>query len=139
MPVTTTTVEFAAPIKKVYEVITDFESYPEFLSNSKQAKVLKKSGKNLQVEFKIDVVKTITYTLDMQLNPTQGFTWTLIKGEFMKKNSGGWKLKELKKNLTQATYEIEIDFGLLVPKSISSMLVEKNLPAMMQEFRGRIE
>lgn len=139
MPKTTSTIEIKAPLKKVYEVITDFEAYPDFLSGSKEAKILKKSGNHVQVEFKIDMIKTVTYSLDIKLNPAKGFTWKLIDGDFMKTNTGAWKLEEKKKGLTQATYEIEMDFGLLVPKSISSMLIGKNLPTMMKEFKERAE
>ncbi|MFO1520131.1 MAG: SRPBCC family protein [bacterium] len=140
MAKTSTTIEIEAPVKKVYQVITDFEAYPDFLSGSKGAKILKKSGNHLQVEFKIDVIKTISYSLDIQLSPQKGFSWELIKGDFMKSNAGEWKLSEgKKKGTTHAIYEIEMDFGLLVPKSVSSMLIGKNLPTMMKEFKERAE
>jgi len=139
MPKTTSTIEIKAPLKKVFEVISDFAAYPEFLSGSKGAKVLKKSGNHLQVEFKVDLIKTVTYSLDIRLTPPKGFTWKLIDGEFMKSNTGAWKLEEKKKGVTLATYEIEMDFGLFVPTSISSMLIGKNLPSMMKEFKERAE
>ena len=139
MATTTTSIEIKAPIKKVYEVITHFTDYPKFLSGSKGAKVVKKNGNRLQVEFKIEVIKTITYTLDIQLSPPKGFTWSLIKGDFMRCNEGSWSLEEKKKGVTLATYEIEMDFGLLVPKSISNMLIGQNLPTMMKEFKERAE
>jgi ribosome-associated toxin RatA of RatAB toxin-antitoxin module len=139
MAKTSTSIEIKAPLKKVYEVITDFESYPDFLSGSKGAKIIKKSGNNLQAEFKVDVIKTITYILDIKLSPAKGFSWSLVKGDFMKGNTGSWKLEEKKKGTTHASYEIEVDFGLLVPKAISSMLVGTNLPTMMREFKERAE
>jgi ribosome-associated toxin RatA of RatAB toxin-antitoxin module len=139
MAKTSTEIEIKAPLKKVYEVISDFESYPDFLSGSKGAKILKKTGNSVQAEFKVDVIKTITYVLDIKLIPNKGFSWTLFKGDFMKANSGSWKLEEKKKGITHASYEIEVDFGLFVPKAISSMLVGTNLPTMMREFKERAE
>lgn len=139
MAKTTTSIEIKAPIKKVFSVISDFESYPDFLSGSKKAEIVKKNGNKLQVEFQMDLIKTITYHLDIKLEPHKGLHWTLIKGDFMKSNNGAWKLEEIKKGITKATYEIEMDFGLLVPKSISSLLIGKNLPAMMKEFKERVE
>jgi len=139
MAKTSTSIEIKAPLKKVYEVITDFESYPDFLSGSKGAKILKKSGNHLQAEFKVDVIKTISYTLDIKLSPHRGFSWTLVKGDFMKGNTGSWKLEEKKKGVTLASYEVEVDFGLLVPKTISSMLVGTNLPTMMREIKEQAE
>ncbi len=139
MSATSTSIEIKAPLKKVYEVISDFESYHEFLTGSKGAKILKKSGKKVQVEFEMDMIKTIHYTLDITLDPPHGLHWTLVEGDFMKSNKGSWKLEESKKGITEATYEIEVGFGLLVPKSISSVLIGKNLPVMMKEFKKRIE
>jgi len=139
MSKTSTKIEIKAPAKKVYEVISDFESYPDFLSGIKAVKVLKQKGKIAEVEFKVDVIKTITYSLKIELDPPHGLSWTMIKGEFMKSNEGGWSLKESKKGITEASYEIEVGFGLLVPKSISSVLIGSNLPTMMKEFKKRAE
>lgn len=139
MSKTTTSIEIKAPLKKVFSVVSDFEKYPEFLSGSKKVKIIKKSGEKLQVEFQMDLIKTISYTLEIKLNPPHGLHWSLVKGDFMKSNHGAWKLEEIKKGLTLAIYEIDVGFGLLVPKAISSVLVEKNLPSMMKEFKERIE
>lgn len=139
MSKTETSIQIKAPLKKVFSVIADFESYPEFLSGSKNVKVLKKSGSKMQVEFEMDMIKSIRYTLDIKLDEPHGLSWTLVKGDFMKSNDGSWNFKEVKKGVTEATYGIEVGFGLLVPKSISSVLIGKNLPAMMKEFKERIE
>ncbi len=139
MAKTVSSIEIKAPLKKVFSVIADFESYPEFLSGSKKVKILKKSAQKMQVEFHMDLIKTIRYVLDIELDPPHTLRWTLVKGDFMKSNSGAWKLEEKKKGHTQATYEIEMDFGLLVPKAISAVLIGKNLPAMMKEFKERVE
>lgn len=133
------TVEIHAPLQNVYAVITDFDHYTEFVSGTKSVKVLKRKGSSLEVEFKLDVIKTITYSLQIELGAPRGFSWTLIKGDLMKKNSGQWILEEIKKGVTRATYEIEMDFGLLVPSSVTKILIEKNLPKMMQEFKARAE
>jgi len=139
MSKTSTSIEIKASLHEVFDVISDFESYPEFLSGSKKVKVLKKSGKKMQVEFHMDLIKSISYTLDVELKPPHELHWTLVKGDFMKSNTGAWKLSEKKKGHTHAVYEIDISFGLLVPKAIASMLVEKNLPSMMKEFKERVE
>ncbi len=139
MAATTSKITINAPIKTVFDVVTDFESYPEFLSGSKEVKVLSKKASSLQVEFKVDLVKTVSYTLDFKLTAPKECSWTLVKGDFMKSNKGSWKLKEVKKGVTEASYEIEVGFGLLVPSNIANMLVAKNLPAMMKEFKDRAE
>lgn len=132
-------IEIKAPIKNVYDVISDFEAYPEFLKETQKVHVEKMSGKTARVTFTINMIKRITYTLDIKLNPTHGLSWHLVKGDMMKSNSGHWKLSELKKDLTKAVYEIDMDFGSMVPKPLTNKLVGTNLPTMMKQFRDRVE
>lgn len=131
-------IEIDAPIETVYDVITDFASYPDFLGETKGVVIHKETAKHAQVTFKISIIKKITYTLDIKMAQDKGISWNLVKGDIMKKNSGRWKLTK-NKGGTKADYEIVMDFGGMVPKAISSRLIGSNLPSMMKAFRDRAE
>lgn len=138
MPATKISIEINAPRSVVYEVITDFESYPNFLRGPKQVVVQKSTAKSAIVNFTVSLIKKINYTLEIKLSPEKGITWKLVEGDsIMKKNSGKWKLTE-KKGLTHAEYQVEVDLGNL-PKPIAKKLVEGNLPTMMKSFRDQAE
>jgi len=139
LPGATTKVTIEAPAKLVYEVITDFSSYPEFLDETREVEVIKKTAKSAQVEFVIRIIKRIRYVLDYKLTPDKQITWTLAEGDAFKLCNGSWKLKEKEEGVTDATYQVEVDFGLFVPKKITEMLVGKNLPGLMQAFKERTE
>ena len=91
----TASIDIQAPLKTVYEVISDFEAYPEFLSETKQVVVEKKSGKQARVSFTLQLIKKINYTLDIKLNPPHGLSWSLVQGDIMKSNTGHWKIKKV--------------------------------------------
>ncbi|HCU24106.1 MAG TPA: cyclase [Deltaproteobacteria bacterium] len=135
----TASIDIQAPLKTVYEVISDFEAYPEFLSETKQVVVEKKSGKQARVSFTLQLIKKINYTLDIKLNPPHGLSWSLVQGDIMKSNTGHWKLTEDKKGHTKADYAIDMDFGAMVPRAISNKLIDSNLPTMMKQFKDRAE
>ncbi|MCP5468273.1 MAG: SRPBCC family protein [Deltaproteobacteria bacterium] len=135
----TSSIEINAPIQKVYDVIVDFESYPEFLSETQEVEVVSEDSNMARVTFTVKVVKKIQYTLDISFDEPNGISWVLHKGQMMKSNEGGWKLTSKKKNLTLAEYEVNVGFGPLVPKSIANQLVGSTLPAMMKAFKERIE
>jgi len=135
----TASIEIEAPIKQVFDVISDFESYPDFLPETREVVIDKKAGKSARVTFTINLIKKISYTLDIKLNPPQGLSWELVEGEIMKSNNGQWKLQEVKKGVTKAVYEIDMDLGSMVPKAISNKLIGTNLPTMMRQFKDRIE
>lgn len=135
----TQSIKIKAPIQTVYDCIVDFESYPQFLSEMKSTKINWCEDKEIEVKFKINLIKEITYTLHFDLEPPTGVYWKLKSGDMMKSNTGSWELKELGNDLTEAQYMIDIDFSLWVPKVITNTLVEKNLPQTLKAFRKRSE
>jgi len=138
MPKSVRSIVINAAPARCFQVITDFERYPQFVEELKTAKILKREPNFLRVEFAVKIIKEISYTLDLTTKPDQEVSWTMHKG-FFKKNIGGWKLKELGGGKTEATYEVDVEFGLLVPSSVVKMLQENNLPKMLQAFKKRIE
>jgi ribosome-associated toxin RatA of RatAB toxin-antitoxin module len=139
LPGATASVVVDVPAKKLYEVITDFESYPQFLDEMRHVEVIKKTAKSAQVEYEIKVIKTIHYTLDYKLTPNKKVAWTFVEGDTFKDCFGSWTLLEKKSGVTEATYDLNITFGLFVPKKITEMLVGRNLPNLMKSFKERAE
>ncbi len=132
-------IEIKAPVKDCFKVISDYEAYPEFLKETKSVAIGKKSGKSFEVTYELDLIKTISYTLKITEDAPNGLSWTLVRGDMMKSNTGSWELEAIDKNTTMATYNIDIGLGLLVPGSVAKMLVSNSLPAMLEAFKKRIE
>lgn len=138
MASTSKTIEIKATAKECFKVITDYESYPEFLKEVTDIAVTKKGTGIHEVTFGLHLIKRLSYTLRMVAKPPKQVTWTFVKGDFMKSNTGEWTLEE-KKGVTQATYTIDVSFGLLVPGAVSKALIGNHLPAMLEAFKERIE
>jgi len=139
MPKTERNIIINAPPEKCYQVIADIDRYPEFVTETKGVKIIKRESKDkVQAEFTVKVIKEVSYTLNLWGVPGKSWQWTLVKG-FMKKNDGAWFLKDLGKGRTEATYAVDVEFGMLVPSSIVKMLQENQLPKMLETFKKRIE
>jgi ribosome-associated toxin RatA of RatAB toxin-antitoxin module len=138
MPGATTSIVMDVPPKVIYDVVLDFEKYPEFLPDVKGVTIEKK-GKLLTVSFEISIIKKIHYSLGFTAVPGKKIEWHFIKGDLFKGNNGYWQFEEVKKGQTKATYHIEVDFGLFVPSMITNKLVGNNLPTMMKRFKERAE
>ncbi len=130
---------FDAPIDVAHSVISDFKNYPKFLKDITSVKVLKSTKTSAEVSFSLNLIKKIEYTLSLTLKSPTTVSWKLKSSDSLKKNSGSWKLKKLDANTTEATYTLDVEFGLLVPGFISKMLVGSSLPATLQAFKKRIE
>ncbi len=135
----TRSVEIHAPIDRVYDVIVDYEAYPEFLPTMSAVRVLDREGERAVAEFELDLIKRIRYTLDLQgVRPTR-LDWTLKESRWLRGNTGSWVLADLGPRRVRATYTIDLDFQLLVPRGIMSRLAGTSLPQTLDAFRERAE
>ncbi|HVE87647.1 MAG TPA: SRPBCC family protein [Myxococcales bacterium] len=139
MPGASRSIVISAPAEKVFDVISGYEKYPEFMSEVKEVKVSNRKSNQVDVHYKVDLVKTIKYSLRMIEERPSKITWTFIEGEFMKDNKGSWTLEPAGDGQTKATYNIEIALGPLVPKTIVNAMVETSLPKMLDSIKKRVE
>lgn len=129
--------EMNVPTPLLLRAITEAENYPKFLPEVVSAKKVSGTPEKYQVKFEIEVVKKFQYTLEFQSNGTDKVSWRLIESDFFKKNEGSWNLKSLGDKKTAVHYELDVDFGFLVPGFISKKLTEVSLPKMFDAFESR--
>lgn len=128
---------FDAPIDKVYQVIVDYESYPEFVDGVSDVKVIEQDEKGALVEYNLNMIKTFTYRLKLHHDRPHSVTWEFESGDFFKKNRGAWKLKDLGNGKTEVDYEVELEVKVFAPKAIINKLATKSLPAMLESYHKR--
>ena len=133
------TIIINAPMEKVYDIVTQYEKYREFLTEVKEVRTSGRQGNEVLVHYKVDVVKTIKYTIRVKEERPTKMSWTFVEGEFMKDNKGSWVLEPAGEGKTKATYTVEMALGALVPKSIVNALVDTSLPKMLEAFKRRAE
>jgi len=142
MPQVTLSIEVDVPPEKLFDVIVDFDTYSQFLSNLglHESRILSKSDETVEVE---SLVKKMgfsdKYTLKYKLNRPNDISWTLVKGKLTKENKGSWKLEELDGGRTKATYSLEASFGWMVPKALVAKGIEMELPKLLQAFKKKAE
>lgn len=129
---------FPCTREQFFNLITDFEKYPEFLSEVKSCKVIEAKGNKKLVEFQVNVIKTFSYRLSMTLDSPQKLSWVLDSGDLFKTSIGSWELKEVG-GQTQATYAVEATFKIFVPGPVAKALVNVNLPNMMRAYKDRVK
>ena len=138
------TITINVPRDILYRVITDYEKYPEFLPETEEIEILNRGRKNkdgsrkVDVGYQIKVIKKFAYTLQMTETPEESIRWEQIDGPF-KVNTGGWSLKSVQEDTTEATCEVTVEVGFLVPRTITNMLVGQSLPDTLKRFKERAE
>jgi ribosome-associated toxin RatA of RatAB toxin-antitoxin module len=139
MPGATRTIIFNAPMEKCFSVISDYERYPEFLPEVRKIRTANRRNNEVDVHYEAEIVKVIKYAVHLKEEKPNKVSWTFIDGEFMKDNKGGWVLEAAGEGKTKATYTIEVEVGMLVPKSVINVLVDSQLPKLLENFKKRIE
>lgn len=128
-----------ASAKNIIKVIADFKNYPTFYPDVLKASVIRKTSKEIDVEFKIDLLITSTYTLRFRFHKLD-IEWKMVEASsFVKKNNGEWIIEELAKNKSRVRFSTEIEFSWLVPKDTAMSLIEEHLPKMLKNLKKTAE
>lgn len=133
-----TTEMFPCTPDQFFKIISDYESYPRFLSEVKDCKVVQTDGARKLVEFQVSVIKTFSYRLWITEQVPSRISWTLDSGDIFKTSNGSWDLHE-RNGLTEVTYAVDASFKIFVPGPVAKALVSVNLPNMMNAYRRRVK
>ncbi|HEY6005948.1 MAG TPA: SRPBCC family protein [Anaeromyxobacter sp.] len=133
-----------APMEKFFDLVVDYERYPEFVPGVRACKVRDANGEK-HVEYELDLgVRRIRYVLRMAEKRPTSVSWSLVSGDMMKVSNGSWELAP-QGGKTRAVYTVEIQISRppLVPQMIvdrvSDELTRIQLPKTLEAFKARAE
>jgi coenzyme Q-binding protein COQ10 len=144
MAVVTKQMLIEAPVERLYDIIVDYERYPEFVPGIRACRVRSAKGEK-HVEYELDLgVKRIRYVLRHEEQRPRRVSWSLVSGDMMKVSNGSWELSD-DKGRTRAVYSVEIQITRppLVPQAlvdrVSDELTRIQLPRTLDAFKARAE
>ncbi|MCB0342350.1 MAG: SRPBCC family protein [Pseudobdellovibrionaceae bacterium] len=132
-----TTEVFPCTVEQFYAIITDYENYPEFLSEVKQCRVVGEENGQKVVEYDVSMIKNFSYRLAMTEEVNKKVSWSFESGDIFKSLQGYWELED-EAGKCRATYSVEAKFNLFVPGPVAKALVNVNLPNMMSSYHKRV-
>ncbi len=125
---------------EMFAIVSDYEHYPDFLSEMKGCKVLEVDGNRKLVEYSVSVVKSFTYRLWMvEDRENMKITWSFDSGDMFRRSNGSWEFEDAGDGQCKATYAVDAKVKMFVPGPITKMLVNVNLPNMMNAYKERIK
>ena len=137
----TQSITIDAPASDVMAVIADFPAYPQWVTAAKKVEILDEGegGRARQVHFVIDAgaVKD-DYVLDYTWDDDSAVSWTLVKGQMMKRQEGSYVLDE-KDGSTEVTYTITIDLSIPMLGMIKRKAEKVILDTALKELKKRVE
>lgn len=127
--------------QQCFEVVTDFESYPAWNTEVKEAEVLKrdKDGLPKLVELHVDVtIKKVTYQLQYEYDQPELMSWTYAGGE-IKDFFGSFHLDEVEGGATSVTYDLSADPGFWTPPGLAKKLHGHALKRGLESLKKQVE
>lgn len=138
MAAASTVETFPCTPEQFFAIVSDYEKYPEFLSEVKSCKVIKTEGNKKLVEYNVNVIKTFTYRVWITEEPNKRVSWTFESGDLFKTTNGSWDLTDVG-GKTQVKYAVDATFKVFVPGPVAKALVNVNLPNMMKAYQQRVK
>ncbi len=115
----TQTIEIDASPEELFAIVTDLESYPDWVDGMKDVDVLGTDDNDLPLRstMTLDVtIRTVTYTLSYEYDYPTSVAWTSEEGGDIKRIDGSYTFEQAAEDEpTTVTYELTIDPGFPVP------------------------
>jgi ribosome-associated toxin RatA of RatAB toxin-antitoxin module len=132
---------------QLYDVVSDFPSYPHLFPEMKATRVLSgaeapRAGGTIRVEFRLQIVLPVRYVLDIVCDPAaHTLDWTYVEGEIVTASVGGWRFVP-EGGGTAMTYRVLLDVKAPVPgfvlRKVTDGLVAASIPAMFKSIEREV-
>ncbi len=130
-----------APLATAYAVALDFERYPEWAKDVKEAIVRGRDdqGRATLVEFRASALgRSTRYTLSYDYSDAPNrLSWHLVDGDIMRSIDGAYSFVEVDGG-TQVFYEIEIELVIPLPGFVKRR-AEQRILDTVKELKARAE
>ncbi len=139
------TVVINAPVSVCFDTLIDFERYPEWASDLKQAVVVERdaAGRGLVVEFRAAAMgRSTTYRLryDYEGAPHR-LAWVLDSGDVQRELDGAYHLRPADGDpqSTEVVYELSVDLVLPIPGFVKRRAEARILKTALPDLKALIE
>ncbi|MEX2274530.1 MAG: SRPBCC family protein [Actinomycetota bacterium] len=127
----------------VMEVITDYESYPDWTEvASAEIRVRGQGGLPSEVAYEVDVpfLGTASYTLAYVYAGDQAVSWSTKEARGAVRDiRGEYLLRELDDDRTEVTYRLAVDLGVLVPGFVRTQGSQRVIENALEKLKARVE
>ena len=138
-----TTIE--APRARCFEVTTDFERYPEWARDVKEARVVERDpdGRPLRVAFRAGAMgHSASYTLryDWSRAPER-LSWALERGDIVRRLDGYYEFEPASDGVeaTHVTYHVTVELAVPLPGFVKRRAEGRIVTTALDELKRRVE
>ena len=141
----TETATIEAPPERCFAVVSDFERYPEWARDVKEAVVLERDGQGraTKVAFRAGAMgRTARYTLAYDYtNAPRELSWHLVEGDIMRRCDGAYVFEATGGDgeATRVTYHLAVELVVPIPGFVKRRAEGKIIGTALEELKRRVE
>ena len=133
-----------ATVEQCYRTLIDFESYPEWAGDLKQATVVAYDDQEraLVVEYRAAAMgRSTTYRLQYDYDQAPNrLGWELLSGDLERELDGHYELSEgSDPGTTDVVYELSVDLIVPIPGFVKRRAEARIIKTALSELKGRVE
>ncbi len=136
-------IRIEASAARCWEVATDFERYPEWARDVKQAKIVATDaeGRGTRVEFRAAALgKSIRYLLEYDYSAApDGFSWRLAEADMLRRLDGTYRFEAETPTSTRVHYELAVELAMPLPGLVKRRASSLIMGNALRELKRRIE
>jgi ribosome-associated toxin RatA of RatAB toxin-antitoxin module len=135
----------AATPKECFDAVCQFERYPEWATDVKQAEIVDHDaeGRGSRVRYEVSAYGiTIGYVLDYDYSyAPRRLSWKLVSSEVLRTLDGSYTFEEdpVSDGATAVTYRLLVDLTMPMPSLIKKAAATKIASTAMREFKRFVE
>jgi uncharacterized membrane protein len=141
----TETMEIAAPVERIVEVLTDFTTYPTWARDLKGVTVeaVGADGRGLEVTYRAAAMgRSTSYTLRYHYTDRPAcIGWELVRGDIMRRLDGSYVFEPVPgaPDRTRVTYHLAVDLVVPLPGFVKRRAEAKIIHTALRELRDHVE
>ena len=132
-----------APADRCFDVAVDYESYPEWLRDVKEAKILESDseGRGLRVEYRAAALgKSIRYVLAYDYTNAPGeFSWRFVEGDMLRRLDGSYRFESDGPASTRVHYELAVELAMPLPGLMKRRAAGLIMGSALKELKKQVE
>ncbi len=136
------TITTSAPMPRLWEIATDFERYPEWAKDVKEATIRTRDEQDraVEVEFRTSALGRSThYTLCYDYSEApRVLGWRLLRGDIMRSIDGAYHFAETSDGQTEIRYDLAIELVVPLPGFVKRR-AEQRILNTVRELKVRAE
>jgi ribosome-associated toxin RatA of RatAB toxin-antitoxin module len=132
-----------ASADRCFDVAVDFESYPEWLRDVKEAKILEvdDEGRGLRVEFRAAALgKSIRYVLEYDYSAApDAFSWQFAEGDMLRRLDGTYRFEAESPTVTRVHYDLAVELAMPLPGLVKRRAAGLIMGSALKELKKQVE